>query len=64
MHNIVILFPSIFTTTSFEIYRIKNKREFIKNLKIYKHSTEELVLTKLDNFKEKWGSKYGIVIDS
>lgn len=43
----------------------KNKKEFIKDLKlIYKATTEELALLELDNLKEKWGSKYGIVIDS
>ncbi|AEB76889.1 transposase, Mutator family [Clostridium botulinum BKT015925] len=43
----------------------KDKKEFIKDLKlIYKATTEELALLELDNLKEKWGSKYGIVIDS
>lgn len=43
----------------------KDKKEFIKDLNlIYKATTEELALLELDNLKEKWGSKYGIVIDS
>uniref|UniRef100_UPI003DA379E0 transposase n=1 Tax=Clostridium sporogenes TaxID=1509 RepID=UPI003DA379E0 len=41
------------------------KKEFIKDLKlVYKASTEELALAELDNLKEQWGSKYGIVIES
>jgi len=43
----------------------KDKKEFIKDLKlVYKASTEELALAELDNLKEQWGSKYGIVIES
>lgn len=43
----------------------KDKKSFIKDLKlVYKASTEELALAELDTLKEKWGSKYGIVIDS
>lgn len=43
----------------------KDKKESIKDLKlVYKASTEELALAELDNLKEKWGSKYGIVIES
>lgn len=37
----------------------------MKDLKeVYKATIEELVLAQLDNLKEKWGSKYGIVIES
>lgn len=32
--------------------------------KVYKASTEELALVQLDMLKEKWHSKYAIVIDS
>lgn len=43
----------------------KDKKAFMKGLKeVYKAPTEELALAQLDNLKEIWGSKYGIVIDS
>lgn len=43
----------------------KDKKEFMKDLKeVYKASTEELALAQLDMLKEKWHSKYAIVIDS
>ena len=43
----------------------KDKKAFIKDLKeVYKATTEELALAQLDNLKEKWGSNYGMVIDS
>ena len=43
----------------------KDKKAFMKDLKeVYKATTEELALTQLDNLKEKWGSNYGMVIDS
>ncbi len=43
----------------------KDKKEFMKDLKeVYKANTEEMALAQLDNLKEKWGGKYGIVIDS
>ena len=43
----------------------KDKKEFMKDLKeVYKASTEELALVQLDMLKEKWHSKYAIVIDS
>ena len=43
----------------------KDKKEFMKDLKeVYKASTEELALIQLDMLKEKWHSKYAIVIDS
>lgn len=43
----------------------KDKKEFMKELKeVYKASTEELALAQLDMLKEKWHSKYAIVIDS
>ena len=43
----------------------KDKKAFMKDLKeVYKAMTEELALAQLDNLKEIWGSKYGIVIDS
>lgn len=43
----------------------KDKKEFMKDLKeVYKATTEELALAQLDNLKNTWGSKYGIVIDS
>ena len=43
----------------------KDKKAFMKDLKeVYKATTEELALAQLDNLKEKWGSKYGMVIDS
>ena len=43
----------------------KDKKAFMKDLKeVYKATTEELALVQLDNLKEKWGSNYGMVIDS
>lgn len=43
----------------------KDKKEFMKDLKeIYKASTEELALAQLDLLRDKWNSKYAIVIDS
>lgn len=43
----------------------KDKKAFIKDLKeVYKATTEDLALAQLDNLKEKWGSNYGMVIDS
>lgn len=43
----------------------KDKKTFMKDLKeVYKATTEELALVQLDNLKEKWGSNYGMVIDS
>ena len=43
----------------------KDKKAFMKDLKeVYKAHTEELALAQLDNLKEKWGSNYGMVIDS
>lgn len=50
---------------SLKYIALKDKKEFIKDLKlVYKASTEELALADLDNLKEKWDSKYGIVIES
>ena len=43
----------------------KDKKAFMKDLKeVYKATTEELALAQLDNLKEKWGSNYGMGIDS
>ena len=43
----------------------KGKKAFMKDLKeVYKAPTEDLALAQLDNLKEKWGSNYGMVIDS
>lgn len=43
----------------------KDKKAFMKDLKeVYKATTDELALAQLDNLKEKWGSNYGMVIDS
>lgn len=43
---------------------LKDKKEFMKDLKdVYKASTEKLALAQLDMLKEKWHSKYTIVID-
>ena len=43
----------------------KDKKAFMKDLKeVYKAPTEDLALVQLDNLKEKWGSNYGMVIDS
>ena len=43
----------------------KDKKAFMKDLKeVYKAPTEDLTLAQLDNLKEKWGSNYGMVIDS
>ena len=37
----------------------------MKDLKdIYKATAKKLALAQLDNLKKKWGSSYGIVIDS
>ena len=43
----------------------KDKKAFMKDLnEVYKATTEDLALAQLDNLKEKWGSNYGMVIDS
>lgn len=43
----------------------KDKKAFMKDLKeVYKAPTQDLALAQLDNLKEKWGSNYGMVIDS
>ena len=43
----------------------KDKKAFMKDLKeVYKATTEDLALAQLDNLNEKWGSNYGMVIDS
>lgn len=43
----------------------KDKKAFMKDLKeVYKAPTEDLALAQLDNLKEKWGSNYGMGIDS
>lgn len=43
----------------------KDKKEFMRDLKeVYKAATEELALAQLDNLKDKWADKYGMVIDS
>ncbi|QGU96343.1 IS256 family transposase [Clostridium bovifaecis] len=43
----------------------KDQKAFMKDLKeVYRAPTEELALAQLDNLKEIWGGKYGIVIDS
>lgn len=43
----------------------KDKKAFMKDLKeVYKATTEDLALAQLENLKEKWGSNYGMVIDS
>ena len=43
----------------------KDKKAFMKDLKeVYKAPTEDLALAQLDSLKEKWGSNYGMVIDS
>ena len=43
----------------------KDKKAFMKDLKeVYKAPKEDLALAQLDNLKEKWGSNYGMVIDS
>ena len=43
----------------------KDKKEFMRDLKeVYKATTEELALAQLDNLKDKWSNKYGMVIDS
>ena len=67
------VFPSVNIQTcivhqirnSFKYIASKDKKEFMKDLKcVYKATTEELALAQLDNLKDKWGDKYGIVIDS
>ena len=43
----------------------KYKKAFMKDIKdVYNVITEEFALAQLDNLKEKWGSNYGMVIDS
>ena len=43
----------------------KDKKAFMKDLKeVYKATTEELALAQLDNLKNIWGGKYGLVVDS
>ena len=50
---------------SIKYIALKDKKAFMKDLKeVYKATTEELALAQLDNLKEKWGSNYGMVIDS
>ena len=70
---IKIVFPSVNIQTciihqirnSIKYVASKDKKEFMKDLKeVYKASTEELALVQLDMLKEKWHSKYAIVIDS
>ena len=67
------IFPSVNIQTcivhqirnSIKYIASKDKKEFMKDLKeVYKANTEEMALAQLDNLKEKWGGKYGIVIDS
>lgn len=67
------VFPSVNIQTcivhqirnSFKYIASKDKKEFMSDLKcVYKATTEELALAQLDNLKEKWDKKYGIVIDS
>lgn len=67
------IFPSVNIQTcivhqirnSIKCIASKDKKEFMKDLKeVYKANTEEMALAQLDNLKEKWGGKYGIVIDS
>ena len=67
------VFPSVNIQTSI-VHQIRNsikyidlkdKKEFMKDLKeVYKASTEEFALDKLDKLKDTWGNKYGMVIDS
>ena len=50
-------------STKFVSYR--DIKELIKDLKtVYKASTEELALSNLDIFEEKWGKKYPMCINS
>lgn len=43
----------------------KDIKELMKDLKtVYKASTEELALTNLDSFEEKWGKKYPMCVSS
>ena len=43
----------------------KDKKAFMRDLKeVYKATTEELALAKLDKLKDTWGNSYGMVIDS
>ena len=43
----------------------KNKKEFVKDLKlVYKADTEEIALAQLDELKKKWDNIYDSVIDS
>ena len=52
-------------TNSIKYIASKDKKAFMKDLKeVYKATTEDLALAQLDNLKEKWGSNYGMVIDS
>ena len=70
---IKIVFPTVDIQTcivhqirnSIKYIASKDKKAFMKDLKeVYKATTEELALAQLDNLKEKWGSNYGMVIDS
>lgn len=50
-------------STKFVSYR--DIKELMKNLKtVYKASTEELALSNLDIFEEKWGKKYPMCVNS
>ena len=67
------VFPTVDIQTCI-VHQIRNsikyiastdKKAFMKDLKeVYKAPTEDLALAQLDNLKEKWGSNYGMVIDS
>lgn len=43
----------------------KEQKEFMRDLKlVYQAASEEIALKELDSLSDKWGKKYGIIIDS
>lgn len=51
--------------SSIKYISYKDKKEFMRDLKgVYKALTEQIAIKQLDELKEKWDSKYGMVINS
>ncbi|MCJ7691297.1 MAG: IS256 family transposase [Clostridiaceae bacterium] len=70
---IKVVFPDVSIQTciihqirnSFKYIASKDTKEFMRNLKcVYRASSEEIATNELEKLKEKWGSKYSIVINS
>lgn len=70
---IKVVFPDVSIQTciihqirnSFKYIASKDTKEFMRDLKcVYKASSEEIATTELEKLKDKWGTKYSIVINS